>query len=231
MQRAIGTLLLTLAGLSRAHAFTCVRAPVLSPRMSASEIDAARALEFCRSSKTAVIATVWPTASIQASEAKDWLIGSGCDVVYEHLLTLKPSAAVPTILALYHGEEWLESNCWCAPALPHVPAARIHILTVPIVLGARPFKKRYMESPLPDGPPCGPYAGAKWKAALAFREEAPMHVFVVDVAQSPCIWSGKYAIREQLRQKVGAIAGPSLTRASTVFVDAGASCGSGSLSL
>jgi hypothetical protein len=124
--------------------------------MSASEIDAAaidaaRALEFCRSSKTAVIATVWPTASKQASEAKDWLIGSGCDVIYEHLLTFKPSAAVPTILALYHGEQWLESNCWCAPALPHVPAARVRILTVPIALCARPFKKGTWSRLFPTG--------------------------------------------------------------------------------
>ncbi len=25
---------------------------------------------------------------------------------------LEPSAAVASMLALYHGEEWLESNCW-----------------------------------------------------------------------------------------------------------------------
>lgn len=61
-----------------------------------------------------------------------------------------------------------------------------------------------MESPLPDGPPSGPFPGAQWKSALAFREDAPVHVFVVDVAKSPRIWSGKYAIREKLRQKVGA---------------------------
>ena len=59
-----------------------------------------------------------------------------------------------------------------------------------------------MESPLPSGPPAGPFAGAKWKAALAFREDAPMHVFVVDAAGASRLWSGKYVIREKLRQEV-----------------------------
>ena len=40
-------------------------------------------------------------------------------------------------------------------------------------------------------------AGAKWKAALTFREQAPMHVFVVDVGQDSSMWSGKYQIRER----------------------------------
>ena len=63
-----------------------------------------------------------------------------------------------------------------------------------------------MESPLPGGPPSGPFAGAKWKAALAFRQDAPMHVFVVDAAGAPSVWSSKYMIREKLRKKVDPMA-------------------------
>ena len=145
-----------------------------APRlMMASASSPERALAFCRASKTAVIATVWPTAQSQVAEARSWLVGARCKIVHEQAVDLRPAAAVPTMLALYHGEEWLESNCW------------------------------YLESPLPEGPPAGPYAGAKWKAALAFREDAPLHVFVVDVSDAPRLWAGKYAIREKLRQAVG----------------------------
>ena len=159
--------LLALSGPPGAHAFAAPRF-----RM-ASASSPERALAFCRASKTAVIATVWPTAQSQVAEARAWLVGASCEIVHEQAVDLRPAAAVATMLALYHGEEWLESNCW------------------------------YLESPLPEGPPAGPFAGAKWKAALAFREEAPLHVFVVDVADAPRLWTGKYAIREKLRQAVG----------------------------
>ena len=59
-----------------------------------------------------------------------------------------------------------------------------------------------MESPLPSGPPSSPFAGAKWKAALAFREDAPVYVFVVDAAKASRLWSSKYSIREKLRKQV-----------------------------
>lgn len=161
--------LLALSGPPGAHAFAAPRF-----RM-ASASSPERALAFCRASKTAVIATVWPTAQSQVAEARAWLVGASCEIVHEQAVDLRPAAAVATMLALYHGEEWLESNCW------------------------------YLESPLPEGPPAGPFAGAKWKAALAFREEAPLHVFVVDVADAPRLWTGKYAIREKLRQAVDSL--------------------------
>merc|ERR1712216_474273 len=143
--------------------------------MSFDGAERASALAFCRESPTAVIATVWPTAHSQVSAARAWLDTTGCTLVHEASVYLSPQAAVPAILALYHGEEWLDSNCW------------------------------YMESPLPEGPPQGPFAGAKWKAQLAFREDAPMHVFVLDAAWASRLWSSKYAIREKLRASVGSL--------------------------
>ena len=143
--------------------------------MSFDGAERASALAFCRESPTAVIATVWPTAHSQVSAARAWLDTTGCTLVHEASIYLSPQAAVPAILALYHGEEWLDSNCW------------------------------YMESPLPEGPPQGPFAGAKWKAQLAFREDAPMHVFVLDAAGASRLWSSKYAIREKLRASVGSL--------------------------
>ena len=134
----------------------------------------ARALAFCRNSKSAVIATTWPTAHSCVDDVRTWLTSSGAELLFDTSVYMKPEAAVPAILALYHGERWLESNCW------------------------------YMESPLPEGPPNKPFAGAKWKSALAFREDAPMHVFVVD-SSSTQLWSGKYSIREKLRQQVGSL--------------------------
>ena len=55
-------------------------------------------------------------------------------------------------MALYDGEDWLESNCW------------------------------YMEQPLPEGPPSGPLAGAKWKHALCFKGDYEPHAIVTDVS-------------------------------------------------
>jgi hypothetical protein len=44
------------------------------------------------------------------------------------------------------GEDWIHSNCW------------------------------YQESNLPEGPPPGPFAGAKWKAALVPSNLNPIHM-------------------------------------------------------
>ena len=86
------------------------------------------------------------------------------------------SAELLTVMALYNGEEWLESNCW------------------------------YMEQPLPTGPPTGPFAGAKWKRALCYRNDADHrpHACVCDVsACGGSLWSSKYGIRRTLANKSG----------------------------
>ena len=88
-----------------------VPGPSVQVHMSAP-VGAPNALAFCRSSKTAVIATVWPTAYSQVNEARRWLADSGAEILHEESVELRPEAAVPAMLALYHGEDWLESNCW-----------------------------------------------------------------------------------------------------------------------
>jgi hypothetical protein len=82
------------------------------PVRMASLGNAEEALAFCRKSTTAVIATLWPTAHSLVDETRFWLVESGCAVVHESSVYLTPGASIPAILALYHGEDWLESNCW-----------------------------------------------------------------------------------------------------------------------
>ena len=57
-------------------------------------------------------------------------------------------AELGLVMALYDGEDWIESNCW------------------------------YAEQPLESGPPPGPCAGAKWKRALCFRGNSPPRALV-----------------------------------------------------
>ncbi len=83
-----------------------------APGVRMSTLPGAPALEFCRSKGTAVIATLWPTANSQVGAARQWLADSGAKIVHEQSVYVRPEAAVPAMLALYHGEEWLESNCW-----------------------------------------------------------------------------------------------------------------------
>ena len=83
-----------------------------APGVRMSMLLGAPALEFCRSKETAVIATLWPTANSQVGAARQWLADSGATIVHEQSVYVRPEAAVPAMLALYHGEEWLESNCW-----------------------------------------------------------------------------------------------------------------------
>jgi hypothetical protein len=140
---------------------------------SPSSASALAALEFCRRSPSAVVVTVWPNAHSQAASVRSWLASCGASVVYEGEVEIEQRGGVAACMALYLGEEWLDSNCW------------------------------YMESPLPSGPPQGPHAGAKWKAALTFTNDAPVTVFVVDAAAAGgALWRGKYGIREALRAAV-----------------------------
>ena len=147
--------------------------PVLS---STTMLDARQAVEFCRSDPNAVVATVWPTARSEANAARGALLASGARLVHERTVAVARRGAVPACMALYHGEDWIHTNCW------------------------------YDESPLPEGPPEGPFAGAKWKAALAWQQDAPLTVFVLDAQGARgSLWRDKYGIRESLRQAVGGL--------------------------
>jgi hypothetical protein len=88
------------------------RLPQGAKMMAASTGEAAAALSFCRSSPDAVIVTVWPTARSHARAARDWVESSGGKVLCEREAYVQPSGAVPTLMALYFGEEWIHSNCW-----------------------------------------------------------------------------------------------------------------------
>jgi hypothetical protein len=117
------------------------------------------ALRFTASSPAAVVLTVWPSGTGELATVRAWLEDAAARVVHEQPVPLKTELAeLLTVMALYEGEEWVESNCW------------------------------YSEQPLPTGPHEGPYAGAKWKRALCFRNAAASrapHCFVLDVSPSP----------------------------------------------
>ena len=134
------------------------------------------AADFCRTSPHAVIVTVWPTAHAQAAAARRWVEDCGGKILHDAEVAIGKQGAIATCLALYSGEDWLETNCW------------------------------YGESPLPTGPPDGPHAGARWKAALTWTQDAPLTVLVVDASETGgALWSSKYRVREQLRREVGGL--------------------------
>ena len=139
--------------------------------------SAAAAVAFCASSPDAVVLTVWPSGTNQGPEILKWIEGSGAQIVHSSPVPLTSELAeLLTVMALYDGEEWLESNCW------------------------------YMEQPLPSGPPSGPFAGAQWKRALCFRNAASRepHAVVLDVASATTsLWSSKYSIRAELARLSG----------------------------
>ena len=121
--------------------------------------------------------TVWPSGTGELPLVKDWIASSNARVVHEQPVPLTTEISeLLTILALYDGEDWLESNCW------------------------------YMEQPLPTGPPEGPWAGAKWKRDLCYRNKDSRQpwAMVLDVsAATSSLWSSKYAIRSQLASRSG----------------------------
>ena len=137
-----------------------------------SPYTAARAINFCATSPQAVVLTVWPSGTGHLNEVQQWLEGSGAKILHASPVPLaSPLAELLSVMAIYDGEEWLESNCW------------------------------YMEQPLPNGPPDGPYAGGKWKQALCFKNTSSRepHAIVCDVgAATSSLWSGKYSIRSKL---------------------------------
>ena len=152
-----------------------------------SDRTAAAAIHHCRTCPTAVVVTLWPSGSRCVDIARKFIAECGAKIVSEHAVTLPPSSgATRNVIgelltcAMYDGEEWLESNCW------------------------------YSEQPLEDlgiglSRPRGPWAGAKWKAALCFRDDgAPLHVFVLDVASAKrSLWSGKYGARAAMSAHSG----------------------------
>ena len=103
-------------------------------------LSAASAISYCATSPAAVVLTVWPSGTLCLDRVYEWLESSGAEILHSSTVPLStPISELLSIMALYDGEDWLESNCW------------------------------YAEQPLPDGPPSGPYAGAQWKRALCFR--------------------------------------------------------------
>ena len=138
-------------------------------------MDSSGALEFCCTSPHAVVVTLWPSGYNCLARLSDYLEASGGKVLYSTDVLIEPHAAELVVRALYHGEDWLESNCW------------------------------YSEQPLESGPPSGPHAGAKWKAALCFRSEPPfrMRVFVVDAEKASGLWSNKYSVRSAMSRESG----------------------------
>ena len=124
-------LLLPLLGCASAFS-SPARLPTRRSAMMTAELPAA---DFCRTSPHAVIVTVWPTAHAQAAAARRWVEGCRGKILHDAEVAIGKQGAVATCLALYSGEDWLETNCW------------------------------YGESPLPTGPPDGPHAGARWKVS------------------------------------------------------------------
>ena len=137
----------------------------------------AAAVAFCATSPSACVLTVWPSGTGELNSVREWLDSTGACLVYEAAVPLTTQTAeLASILALYDGEEWLESNCW------------------------------YMEQPLETGPPTGPCAGAKWKHALCFRNDHSRHpqALVVDVSTATTsLWRAKYTIRCSLAEQSG----------------------------
>ena len=135
------------------------------------------ALRFTASSPAAVVLTVWPSGTGELATVRAWLEGAAARIVHEQPVPLKTQLAeLLMVMALYEGEEWVETNCW------------------------------YSEQPLPTGAPEGPYAGAKWKRALCFRNAASRepHCFVLDTALcSTSLWADKYRLRAKLARESG----------------------------
>ena len=144
------------------------------------DADKARALEFCISSPDAVVLTLWPSGYDMCQEqAREYLSECGAKITYETDVTILEHAALHVVRAMYHGEEWLESNCW------------------------------YEEQPLESGRPDGPHAGAKWKKELCFRtlnsdSVYALRVFVVDAKDARnTLWSSKYSTRSRMATTSG----------------------------
>jgi hypothetical protein len=140
---------------------------------------AASAIAFCKAVPTARVACVWPTGHSQVDTARAFLHGQNADIIYDAPVQLESHANILTVMALYHGEDWLSSNCY------------------------------YWESPLPGGPPdpSSAFPGAQWKAELAFRgapAAPPLHVFVFDAKRSRRIDGDKYSARSAMASAVDA---------------------------
>ena len=141
-------------------------------------LSAAAALHFCSTSTSAVCVTVWPSGTGELAAVRQWLIDANARVVHEAPVEVHDDAisSLLTIMALYDGEEWLETNCW------------------------------YAEQPLETGPPSGPWAGAKWKRALCYRNSKDRRpvALVADVSEATSsLWASKYVLRRTLAMRSG----------------------------
>jgi len=138
------------------------------------------ALEFCLTSPNAVILTLWPSGGKECVDmAKTYLKDCAAELLFDKTIEFIRESAEHVVRALYHGEEWLESNCW------------------------------YHEQPLKTGPPDGPYAGAKWKKELCFKNKNDssanyiLHIFVVNAKNAASLWQRKYSTRAAMARKTG----------------------------
>ena len=140
-----------------------------------ASLNTVQALKFCRTHNTACILTVWPSGMAELSTARQWLQDVGGNIVHEARIEVPPAASFLYVMALYAGEDWLESNCW------------------------------YGEQPLPGGRPSGPFPGCQWKRELCFAEGcgSAMHALVFDAAGCPDVWTEKYAFRAQMASRTG----------------------------
>jgi hypothetical protein len=70
---------------------------------------------FTRNSHNAAIVTVWPSGTNHLQQVSNWITKFDTPIVHEGYVNIENELAEKlTIMALYDGEEWLESNCWYA---------------------------------------------------------------------------------------------------------------------
>ena len=114
----------------------------------------------------------------EAARVEEWITSTGCTIPYAFDVPCSSTPLSPLLvaLALYNGEDWLETNCW------------------------------YYEQPLFSGPPPPPHAGAEWKKALCFKgpDQSTLKTFVIDTSStSGSLWREKISIRSDLAASTG----------------------------
>ena len=89
------------------------------------QAEAIAAIEFCHATPSARVACVWPTGHAEIATARAFLEKQQGKIVHEAEVRLEEHAQILLVMALYHGEAWLSSNCyyWESPlrARPSLP--------------------------------------------------------------------------------------------------------------
>eukprot|EP01045_Picozoa_sp_COSAG04_P012407 COSAG04_NODE_835_length_9985_cov_10.447603_1_plen_102_part_10 len=70
------------------------------------------AIEFCQGTPSARVAVVWPTGHAEIATARAFLEKQQGKIVHEAEVRLEEHAQILLVMALYHGEAWLSSNCY-----------------------------------------------------------------------------------------------------------------------